>query len=202
MCGCGWRASILTDCAQSCPTPCDPMDCSPPSSSVHGIFQARMLEEAAIPFSRGSSRPGDQTCIFCDSGTESGFFFIFIHLFGCVRSYSILRDLLLWLQDSPVAWAQLQVDSSPLSPQGTPPHTPRIKTPATAAGQGLEPQRWLEGRIGGGTGAPAGALCVGPVEGRPGGREPWKTALGVTPPAPPPFLQMAPVTSRTRNTGC
>ena len=124
MCGCGWRASVLTDCAQSCPTPCDPVDCSPPSSSVHGIFQARMLEEAAIPFSRGSSRPGDQTCIFCDSGTESGFFFIFIHLFGCVRSYSILRDLLLWLQDSPVAWAQLQVDSSPLSPQGTP-HTPQ-----------------------------------------------------------------------------
>ena len=36
---------------QSCPTLCDPMDCSPPSSSVHGIFQARVLEWGAIAFS-------------------------------------------------------------------------------------------------------------------------------------------------------
>ena len=38
---------------QSCPTLCDPVDCSPPGSSVHGIFQARVLEWIAIPFSRG-----------------------------------------------------------------------------------------------------------------------------------------------------
>ena len=37
--------------AQSCPTPNDPMDCSPPGSSVHGIFQARVLEWGAIAFS-------------------------------------------------------------------------------------------------------------------------------------------------------
>ena len=36
---------------QSCPTLCDPMDCSPPGSSVHGIFQARVLEWGAIAFS-------------------------------------------------------------------------------------------------------------------------------------------------------
>ena len=36
---------------QSCPTLCDPMDCSPPGSSVHGIFQARVLEWVAIAFS-------------------------------------------------------------------------------------------------------------------------------------------------------
>ena len=47
--------------AQSCPTLCDPMDCSLPGFSVHGIFQARILEWAAISFSRGSSRPRDQT---------------------------------------------------------------------------------------------------------------------------------------------
>ena len=41
--------------AQSCPTLCDPMDCSPPGSSIHGIFQARVLEWVAISFSRGSS---------------------------------------------------------------------------------------------------------------------------------------------------
>ena len=45
---------------QSCPTLCDPMDCSPPGSSVHRILQARMLEGAAISF-RGSSQPRDWT---------------------------------------------------------------------------------------------------------------------------------------------
>ena len=38
---------------QSCPALCDPVDCSPPGSSVHGILQARILEWVAIPFSRG-----------------------------------------------------------------------------------------------------------------------------------------------------
>ena len=40
-----------------CPTLCDPMNCSPPGSSVHGILQARILEWVVIPFSRGSSWP-------------------------------------------------------------------------------------------------------------------------------------------------
>ena len=47
--------------AQSYPTLCDPMDCSLPGSSVHGIFQERILEWVAISFSRGSFRPRDQT---------------------------------------------------------------------------------------------------------------------------------------------
>ena len=47
--------------AQLCLTFCDPMDCSPPGSSVHGISLARILEWVAIPFSRGSSQPRDQT---------------------------------------------------------------------------------------------------------------------------------------------
>ena len=42
--------------AQSCPTPSDPMDCSPPGSSVHGIFQARVLEWVAIAFSGSGVR--------------------------------------------------------------------------------------------------------------------------------------------------
>ena len=45
--------------AQSCPTLCDPMDCSLPVSSVHGIFQARILEWVTTSFSRGSSPPRD-----------------------------------------------------------------------------------------------------------------------------------------------
>ena len=43
--------------AQSCLTPSDPMDCSLPGSSIHGILQARALEWGAIAFSRGSSQP-------------------------------------------------------------------------------------------------------------------------------------------------
>ena len=46
-----------------CPTLCDPMDYSPPGSSVHGILQARMLEWVAISFSRACSRPKDQTWV-------------------------------------------------------------------------------------------------------------------------------------------
>ena len=44
--------------AQLCPTLCNPMDCSPPGSSVHRILQARILEWLAIPFSRGFPDPG------------------------------------------------------------------------------------------------------------------------------------------------
>ena len=46
---------------QSCPTLCNTMDCSPPGSSVRGIFQARILEWVAMPSSRGSSQPRDHT---------------------------------------------------------------------------------------------------------------------------------------------
>ena len=44
--------------AQSCPTLSDPMDCSPPGSSAHGIFQARVLEWGAIAFSDGYHSSG------------------------------------------------------------------------------------------------------------------------------------------------
>ena len=47
--------------AQLCPTLCDPMDCSLPGSSIHGIFQAGVLAWVAISFSRGSSQTRDQT---------------------------------------------------------------------------------------------------------------------------------------------
>ena len=47
--------------AQSCPTLYDPVYCSLPGFSVHKIVQARILEWDAIPFSRGSSQPRDQT---------------------------------------------------------------------------------------------------------------------------------------------
>ena len=49
--------------AESCPTLCDPMDCSPPDTSVHRISQARILEWVAISLSMGSSQPRDQSHI-------------------------------------------------------------------------------------------------------------------------------------------
>ena len=54
--------------AQSSPTLCDPIDCSPPCPSVHGISQARILEWVAISFSRGSSWSKDRTPFSCTAG--------------------------------------------------------------------------------------------------------------------------------------
>ena len=56
-----WKWKHLV--TQLCPTLCDPMDCSLPGSSVHGILQARILEWAAISFSRGASWPRDWTWV-------------------------------------------------------------------------------------------------------------------------------------------
>ena len=53
---------------QSCPSLCDPVDCSPAASSVHRILQARILEWAALPSSRGSSQPRDGTWAPCIAG--------------------------------------------------------------------------------------------------------------------------------------
>ena len=54
--------------AQSCPTLCDPMDCSLPGSSIHGILQERELEWVAISFSRASSQPRVWAQVSCIIG--------------------------------------------------------------------------------------------------------------------------------------
>ena len=59
-----WKVRVLV--AQSCLTLFDPVDCSPPGSSVHGILQTRILGCVAIPFSRGSSpTQGLNPCLLC-----------------------------------------------------------------------------------------------------------------------------------------
>ena len=58
-------ALLLT---RSCRTLCDPKDCGPPGSPVHGILQARILEWVAIPSSRRSFQPRDRTRISCSAG--------------------------------------------------------------------------------------------------------------------------------------
>ena len=74
----------------SCPTLCDPMDCSPPGSSVHGILQTRLLEWMAIPFFRGSSWPRDQTQVYCIVGR-------FFTIWATQEAHLLLRTrTLLW----------------------------------------------------------------------------------------------------------
>ena len=83
--------------AQSCPTLCDPMDCSLPGSSIHGIFQARVLEWVAISFSRGSSQPRDQIWVSRTAGrrftiwatTEDKNNFIWWSIFNTASDFEI-----------------------------------------------------------------------------------------------------------------
>ena len=67
--------SLLTVCmyVKSLQTLCDPMDCSPPVSSVHGILQTRILEWVAMPSSRRSSQPRDRTRLLCLLHWQVGF---------------------------------------------------------------------------------------------------------------------------------
>ena len=63
----GVDVCVLCSVSQSCQTLWDPMECSPPGSSVYGVLQARILEKVAISSSRGSSQPRDWTRISCVS---------------------------------------------------------------------------------------------------------------------------------------
>ena len=77
--------------SQSCLTLCDPMDCSLPGSSVHGIFQARVLEWIAISFSRGFSRPRYPTRVFHIVGRRFTVWatkeaiYVFIYMNACIH---------------------------------------------------------------------------------------------------------------------
>ena len=68
-----WWSKVNILAAQLYLTLCDPMSCSPPGSSVHGILQARILEWLSIPFSKGSSWPRDQTQVSCIAGDWNTF---------------------------------------------------------------------------------------------------------------------------------
>ena len=72
-----WRTSWLLSryrVSRSVVRLCDPMDCSLPGSSVHGILQARILEQITISFSRGSSQPRDGTMPLFYPALTRGFF--------------------------------------------------------------------------------------------------------------------------------
>ena len=73
------------------------MDCSPPGCSVHGIFQARILQWVAIPFSRGSYWPRDWTQVSCIAGW-------FFTIWATREDYQITARIL--MQESLVSWGQ------------------------------------------------------------------------------------------------
>ena len=94
--------------AQSCPTLCDPMDCSPPGFPVHGILQARILEWIPISFSRGSSQTRGWTWVSYIAGTFFtfpfywatfffSFFFIYLFFFWIKKFQRFKKwDLIAW----------------------------------------------------------------------------------------------------------
>ena len=83
--------------AQSCPTLCNPLDCSLTAFFVHGIFQARILEWVAISFSRRSSQPRDWTQV---SGIAGRCFTIWVTreviAFNCMERPHFLYSLIPW----------------------------------------------------------------------------------------------------------
>ena len=111
-------------------TLCNPMDWSPPGSSVHGIFQARILESVAISYCRGFSRPKDQTRIPCISYTGKSILYHcttweawysgHVYWSESVSNWLTLGrkglSLLHWLLISLIDWTALKMIVMPLGP--------------------------------------------------------------------------------------
>ena len=94
-----WKVTVLG--AQLSLTLRNPMDCSPPGSSVHGILQVKILKWVAFPFSRGSSQPRDQTQVSCIAGR---FFTIWaIREAHGMRNKAILERIKLFLSILPAS---------------------------------------------------------------------------------------------------
>ena len=88
----------------SCPTLSDPMDCSPPGSAVHGILQASVLDWVAMPFSRGSTLPKEQTGISCIVSCIA-------HGFFTAEPLTTLFIFILRLKRTLCVWERVQVFS-------------------------------------------------------------------------------------------
>ena len=102
---------------QFCLTLCDPIDCNPPGTSVHGILQARILEWVVMPLSRGSSQPGDRTRVSYIACIGRWILYNYCHLaklevmcFGWRRRISVPFSELKLLED--LLWAHLCISAS------------------------------------------------------------------------------------------
>ena len=93
-------ACVCAKSLQSCPTLCNPIDCSPPGSSVHGILQTRILEWVAKPFSRESSRLGIEPSSLMSPALAGWFFTIRATWEAHARHISLFRHIFLnWMLD-------------------------------------------------------------------------------------------------------
>ena len=97
---------------QSCLPLCDPMDCGPPGSSVHGILQARILEWVTMPCYRGSSWSGDWTHISCVSCIGRWVLYHYLHLGRIPHTFktSPLVFLVAQLVKNPPAMRETKLD--------------------------------------------------------------------------------------------
>ena len=100
-CCCAVLYSVVSD--------CDLMDCSPPASSAHGIFQARILEWVAISYSGGSSQPRDWTCISL-SPALAGRFLTTSHLPGNPHDPVCFINSVLRLLQENIYYLRIQVN--------------------------------------------------------------------------------------------
>ena len=98
---CDMKCVCVHSVAQSCLTLGDPMDCSLPGSSVHGILQARILECVAICYSRGSSQPRDWTHISCVSCMGRQILYHWCHLGSPWHEMNLIRYFPLWFRQLP-----------------------------------------------------------------------------------------------------
>ena len=99
-----WFTESESEVFQSCPTLCDPMDCSLPGFSVHEILQARIMEWITISFSRGSSRPRDRTRVS--------------RIGGICFNFWATREAHWFTEDPLNAWAWCINNSTKLTPRG------------------------------------------------------------------------------------
>ena len=107
-----WAFSV---CAWSCLTFCDPMECSLPGSSVHGIFQARTLEWVAISFSRESSRPSNWTQVSCIAGrffTNLAMREALIHVVYLLKKLFIFKLYPFYFLSWPNTWYRLYFEEN------------------------------------------------------------------------------------------
>ena len=106
---------VCAESLQSCLTLCNPIDCSLPGSSVHGILQARTLEWVAMPSSRGSSWPRDWTCISCIF-CIAGRFFTAEPLGKPIGIYTLAYLFLFWVPCQDIGFTRTGTLSTVLSP--------------------------------------------------------------------------------------
>ena len=95
------KSESESEVTQSCPTLFDPMDCSLRGSSIHGIFQARVLECLAISLSRGSSLPRDWTPV---SSIENRQFYHLSHQGSSYSSKVLHKYLFIWFSKKWMRW--------------------------------------------------------------------------------------------------